>query len=321
MTRAQSLSKHGIGASEIATVAGCNPFESEWGLWLRRTGQAPDIDPTPPIEWGHRLEPAIRQKYADSTGATLYVPPASLFHPETTWARATPDAIVLDDERWSHLVQAKNVGYWVGKEWRDSPPEYVLLQEQWELYVTGLARADVAALIGGSDYRVYTVHRDDGFIADLVTIAEAFLRKVETRTSPAVDESDACRAHFARRLAKADNVELIADENIEALVAKWRRARAGQRAVERRVAKLRNEVSAHLADAQCDRLRSSQGTATIARTLVKTHRETNWRLVAEMLGATDQPRFRELVEANTTTTTTEASASLREPREWSKERT
>ena len=326
----QSLSTHGIGASEIAAICGLSPYESAWGVWLRKTGQAPDVDPTPQIEWGHRLEPAIRQKYADATGATMYVPPESMFHPETKWARATPDAIVVTEsfhgstrpwprEFWSHLVQVKNVGYWPGKDWLNGPPVYVQLQEAWEMYVTGLDRADVAALIGGGDYRTYTVHRDDRMITDLVDIAAAFWRRVESRTPPPVDESEACRDHFSRCLAKVPHVELVADEEAEALVEQWRRARAEQKAVEKRVETLRNKVRALMDEAQCDRIIARCGSPSLSRTAPKTYNETNWRLVAELLGTSEPNRFHQLVEANTVTTTTEPSVTLREPREWGKE--
>lgn len=315
----QTLSTYGIGASEIAAICGMSPYESAWGVWLRKTGQAPDVDPTPQIEWGHRLEPAIRQKYADATGAAMWVPPESMYHAEMKWARATPDAIVLDGDLWSHLMQVKNVGYWPGKDWDHGPPVYVQLQEAWEMHVTGLARADVSALIAGGDYRMYTVHRDDRMIADIVDIAEAFWRRVESRTPPPVDESGACRDHFNRRLAKVPHVELVADEAAEALVEQWRRARAEQKAVEKRVETLRNKVRALMDESTCDRIIASAGSPSLSRTAPKTYTETNWRLVAELLGTTEPNRFHQLVEANTVTTTTEASVTLREPREWSKE--
>lgn len=318
----QSLSHFGIGASEIAAVCGMNPFSGPWDIWLRKTGQAPDIEPGPPIEWGHRLEPAIRQKYADETGATMFVPSESLFSKTTPWARATPDAIVLTLEQlWDYLVQVKNVGYWMGKDWEATPPAYVQLQEQWELYVTELQRADVAVLIAGSDYRAYTVHRDDKMIGDLLEIAADFWRHVENRTPPKLDASEACRDHFTRRLVRAPVVELTADEDAERTIAAWHAAKATLKRAASDVERYRNTVLSTLNAAQADRIRSSLGVPKLARTKPSEHKSTDWKYVAEMLatatgaGAT----LAELVAAATTTTTTSASVSLREPHEWSKE--
>jgi putative phage-type endonuclease len=323
----QQLSTFGIGASEVAAVVGLNPFSSVWDVWLRKTGQAPDEEQTGPLEWGLRLEPAIRQKYADDTGATLYVPSASMFHAETTWARATPDAIVLESteplSRWMHLVQCKNVSYWPARDgWENGPPAYVICQEQWELFVTGLQRADVAALIGGSDFRIFTVHRDDEMIASLVELAERFwTRNILGKTAPKIDDSDACAQHFNRRLAKAPHVELQADEVTEAVIDEWHRARTEQKAAEKRVETLRNTVRARFDEAQADRIVARAGTPKLARTPAKANQETNWRLVAEMLATATgaAATFRELTAANTATTVTPASVALKEPREWSKE--
>lgn len=322
---AQTLSRHGIGASEIAAIAGFNPYASPWDIWLRKTGQAPDVEPTEPMEWGNRLEPAIRQKYVDDTGLFVDVPGESLFHTNIHWARATPDGIVVDDHGIrQHLLQCKNVGFWVGKDWEQGPPPYVVLQEMWEMHVTGLARADVAALIGGNEFRVFTVHRDDKAIADLLTIATAFWRKVETRTPPPVDESDACRQHFEKKLARSGVVELVADAEIEDLITDWHEVTLRQKHDEKRVETIRNQVRRIMAEAGATVIRSSLGDAklsTVKDPIPKT--ETNWKHIAELLGATKctPAEFAELVQAATTTTTPVAKApTLYAPRAWSKEK-
>lgn len=40
MSFRQELSRHGIGASEIAAIAGLNPYASPWGVWPAKTGQS-----------------------------------------------------------------------------------------------------------------------------------------------------------------------------------------------------------------------------------------------------------------------------------------
>ncbi len=323
----QTLSHFGVGASEISAVAGMNPYASPWDVFCRKTGETPDSPMTEPMEWGHRLEPAIRQKYVDDTKEAVYVPDTSLFHPEIAWARATPDGIALHGPEnagsvhttWKHLLQCKNVSQWVGKAWEVAPPDYVQLQEQWEMYVTGLSRADVAVLIGGSEFRIYTVHRDDKMIADLVAIASAFWRRVETRTPPPIDESPACKEHFERRLRKAAPVELVANDEVDEMFATWRQLNSEAKRIEKRVNEIRNHVRAHLADAQASRLVTNFGTASLLKSEPKTKTDTNWRLVAELLGTKAPDEFKELVSANTTTTVTDEKVTLYAPREWQKD--
>ncbi len=324
MTATQTLSHHGIGASEIAAVAGLNPYASPWDVWQNKLGLAPPIsdDDSEAIEWGHRNEPAIRQKYADLTGAVLHVPTTSLFHPEQTWARATPDAIVLlnspESHHWDRLMQAKNVGYWPGRDWRGGPPAYVQLQEQWEMFVTGLARADVAALIGGSTFEVYTVHRDDKLIADLVTIGEEFWHRVERRQQPPIDESEACRKHFEAQIKSSSAVELTADAELEQLVASWHANHLTAKRLERETDRIRNEIRKALANAGASRLASTIGVAAIRSAGGGVR--TNWKLVAELLGSTKctPDEFAQLVATNTQTI--EPTMALYPPAQWSKER-
>lgn len=325
----QQLSRHGIGASEIAAVVGLNPHSSPWDVWLAKTGQAPEFEGNTFTEWGNRLEPAIRQAYVDKTQCAVMVPTESLFSKVTPWARATPDGIVIDQKPdaigavWQALVQCKNVGTFVEKAWKEAPPAYVQLQTQWEMLVTDLGRADIAVLIGGNDFRIYSVHRDDKLITDLVEIASAFWAKVESRTPPPIDASDACRDHFTRRLARKDAVELVADARIEELFGEWRHVRSRQKICDAREAEIRNTVLAELADAKADRIRSGIGTAKLQKKPegTSTSTSTNWRLVAELLGSSHPDQFRDLVSANTTTTTTTTpeKLTLYAPAEWKKD--
>jgi putative phage-type endonuclease len=266
----QQRSSMGIGASEISTVCGMNPFSSPWDLWTRKIGDAPDIEQNEPMEWGNRLEPAIRQKYCDVTGATVEIPKESLFHPGVTFARATPDGIVFCPDRIG-LLQIKNVSYWVGREWEGAPPPYVQLQVQWEMFVCGDARNDVAALVGGSEFRLFTVHRDDKTIADLVSIATDFWRRVEQRIPPEIDNSDACREHLEKRLAKNSNVEMTADQELERDISAWRDHLKNIKHSTKEVERIRNIVRSHMADAQATRVVSTIGIAKL---------DTNKKLLA-----------------------------------------
>jgi len=321
----QKLSSSGIGASEIAAIAGLNPYASPWDVWLKKTGQVPDVEQNAPMEWGHRLEPAIRQKYCDETNELVHVPGESLFSKEFPWARATPDGVAVDDKgfpNWKHLLQCKNVGTWVEKAWSDAPPVYVQLQEAWEMMVTGLPRADVAVLIGGNDFRIYTVHRDQKVIDDLLTIASDFWKKVETRTPPPVDESEACKRHFEKKL-KREAIEVIADGETEQLFTEWHTLVRRMKADEKRVETIRNLVRQQMAEAGATIIKSSIGDAKLSLPETPAPKsETNWKHVAELLGSRAPKKFAELVKAATTTSTPSAKApTLYAPRSWAKEST
>lgn len=318
MSAVQQRDTFGIGASEIAAIAGLSKYSSPWDVYSRKIGEAPERDDEDETSvhtrsgWGHRLEPTIRQAYADLTGLDVLIPPGSLFHHENRWARATPDGIASDHEE-RRLVQIKNVGQFLAREWADQVPDYVQLQEQWELYVTDLRRADVAALIGGGEFRVFPVYRDDEMIDGLVTIARDFWEGVQTRRPPTIDASDACRAHITKRLT-AKKVELVADQQLEMLAQRFQEHYFAAKIVQPALELVKAQILGALAEAKADRLVSSVGTLRVQRREEKTIQVVDWEAVARAAAAPEQ--LATLVAANTTTRTTPASVALYAPREW-----
>ena len=49
----------------------------------------------------------------------------------------------------------------VGEPGTDEIPDYYMTQVQHYLAVTGVKTADVAVLIGGNDFRIYTIEADE----------------------------------------------------------------------------------------------------------------------------------------------------------------
>jgi hypothetical protein len=156
-------------------------------------------------------------------------------------------------------------------------------------------------------------------IDDLVAIGSAFWRRVESRTPPPIDESPACKEHFERRLRKAAPVELVANDEVDEMFSTWRHLNSEAKRIEKRVEEIRNHVRAHLADAQASRLVTHFGTASLIKSEPKPKTDTNWRLVAELLGSKSPDEFKELVAANTKTTVTDEKVTLYAPREWQKD--
>lgn len=344
----QVRSDIGLGASEIAAVAGLNPHASPWDVWLAKTGQS-RFEGNELTEWGHRLEPAIRQKYADETGYIVEVPASSMFHPARPWQRATPDGIVYvqprcggdgtcdpsgpamcaytDDDGecgcWCHaprkisrLFQAKNVGEWPARRlWEEGVPDYVQLQEQWEMDVTGAVIADVCALVGGNDFRMFSVTYDAKLAADLVDIGAEFMHRVERGIPPSVDHSEACKEHLVAQMRKAQAVEYHADAETESALEEWRRLHIEAKRLERQLEKARNNVRRVFAEAQCDRVTWSGGVLRIQapRTDARTDYEAVARLVASAKGMTAD-EFDKLAAAHTTTKT--VGPVLSAPANW-----
>jgi putative phage-type endonuclease len=161
----------GVGGSDASVVLGLSPWKTPFELYKEKRGEAPiHTTNTAPTRWGRYLEPAIRQAYADTTGQVVRVPTAMLRHPEHNFMLANLDGFT-DNRRVVEIKTARNDTGW-GEEGSDQIPQAYLLQVQHYMAVTRFEVADVAVLIGGSDFRLYEVPADKD-LQDFIIDAEA----------------------------------------------------------------------------------------------------------------------------------------------------
>ena len=200
--------KGGIGSSDAAAAVGLNPYRSQLELWMEKTGRAPvappgdgGADDQSPMYWGSLLEPIVAAHYTRRTGNRVRRINAVLQHPEHPWMLANIDREVLGAPD-VQLLGCKTAGIQGAWLWRDGVPEYVQLQVQHQLAVTGKHAADVAVLLGGQELQIYRLERDEELIAQLIALEREFWGYVERDQEPPADGSDsadrALRALYPR---------------------------------------------------------------------------------------------------------------------------
>ena len=171
-----------IGASESAAACGLSPWKTPYQLWSEKTGETPPDADNEAMSWGRRLELPILQRYAEDAEEKVEYPCAPVVHPDFLWMRATPDG--LTPSRVVEVKTARSAYEW--GEADDAVPMQYLLQVTHQMVVTNRRLADVAVLIGGSDYRVYHITLDDELAALLIEREKAFWQHVEDGTPPEV---------------------------------------------------------------------------------------------------------------------------------------
>ncbi|KWK63347.1 YqaJ viral recombinase family protein [Burkholderia stagnalis] len=190
-----AVRRTGIGGSDAAAAVGLNPYMSALELWLDKTGRAegmprPDpADTTSPTYWGTLLEPIVAAAYTAATGNRVRKVNAELRHSSIPWMLANIDREIVG-VRDVQILECKTAGEYGARLWRDGPPEYVLLQVQHQLAVTGKTAAHVAVLICGQALEVHRIERDDALIGRLIELEARFWRFVETDTPPPADGSE-----------------------------------------------------------------------------------------------------------------------------------
>ncbi|MCG9057306.1 endonuclease, partial [Laribacter hongkongensis] len=88
------------------------------------------------------------------------------------------------------VLEIKTAGWHSAPQWEDGIPVACQCQVLHQLAVTGHAWADVAVLVGGQDFRIWRVERDEAKIADLIGREAAFWQAVTEDVRPAPDGSD-----------------------------------------------------------------------------------------------------------------------------------
>lgn len=187
--------RQGLGSSDAAAVCGLSRWGNPLSVYLDKLGVLPQ-ESRPEMEWGLRLEPVIAAAYTERTGQRLTTVPLA-------WSVAHPFLLASVDRRWilaenpvvthvGRIVELKTTRSAEG--WGDEgtdqvPPDY-LIQVQHQMAVLGEVCADVAVLIGGSDFRIYTVPRNEAVVEQLVAIEGRFWSRFLAREAPAPDWSD-----------------------------------------------------------------------------------------------------------------------------------
>lgn len=226
--------KTGIGASEIAALAGLSPFATALDIYNLKLGLVEPGADTPWTKAGKYLEPAIARWYADEMKVELDGDGATTFrHPKHSWLFASPDRLVRGTKK---AVQIKNVGWFrkdgYGENGGDAIPDHVSCQVTQEAAVLGLEEVDVVPLIGGNDFRIYTIRFDPELWATLFKIAERFwFEHVVPRRPPEMDGSEGGWAFLAATFPKPAN-ELLreaTDQEI-ALALAYEKARSEEKA-------------------------------------------------------------------------------------------
>lgn len=209
--------KGGIGSSDAAAAVGLCPYKSQLELWMEKTGRTP-VESTPPSMddpryWGTLLEPYVAVAYTQQTGRKVRRCNAVLQHPTFPFMLANIDREVVGDPD-VRILECKTAGEFGSRLWKDGVPEYIQLQVQHQLAVTGHVAADVAVLLCGQTLQVHRIARDEDLIARLTLLECRFWEYVTSDTPPPADGSDSA-GRSLRQLFSGNDTSLDFTENAE----------------------------------------------------------------------------------------------------------
>ena len=189
---------------------------------------------------GQLLEPVIRQEYANQTGRVVRVPPGTIRHAVHPFMLAHFDG-VTDDGRIFEAKTSRTGEHW-GPGLDEVPHDY-LIQVQHYMAVSGMKLADIAVLIGGSDFRIYEIEADPR-MQDLIIEGEQDFWKLVQRGVPPTPDFDTGNVNdLLKRLYPGTNGKTIP---APPLANEFRRVFEFAKNAEQNYAKVAEGAKAHL---------------------------------------------------------------------------
>ncbi|RBB37557.1 endonuclease [Burkholderia reimsis] len=247
--------RSGIGGSDAAAAVGLNPYMSPLELWLDKTGRSeglprPDpTDTTSPTYFGTLLEPIVAAVYTQTTGNRVRKVNAVLRHSTIPFMLANLDREIVG-ARDVQILECKTAGEFGARLWRDGVPEYIELQVQHQLAVTGKTAAHVAVLLCGQALEVHRIERDDALIARLIQLEAQFWKYVQTDTPPPADGSESAdRALRHLYPGNGGTIDFSDDRNLSSVFADLVAVRAEIEARQAIEAQLKQQIQQAMGDA------------------------------------------------------------------------
>ncbi|MGZ8261477.1 MAG: YqaJ viral recombinase family nuclease [Methylotenera sp.] len=245
-----SVRGRGVGSSDAAVAVGLSPYKSPLKLWLEKTDRqlAPDLAANDAVFWGTTLEHIIATVYAERTGVKVRRLNAVLQHPEYPFMLANLDRVVQHPTDGNGILEVKTAGVNSARFWEDGVPESYQCQVLHQLAVTGKAWCDVAVLIGGQDFRVYRVVRDEEKIADLIEREVKFWQFVIDDVPPPVDGTESSGRALASMYPgdRGDMVDYSHDTAMNQLFANYWEHRQQRETVETQEELLKQQLQERL---------------------------------------------------------------------------
>ncbi|WP_137010115.1 YqaJ viral recombinase family protein [Aquitalea aquatilis] len=176
-----------LGGSDVAGILGISPWRTPLDVYLDKV--QPRAEPLDPMRQkvltrGQRMEPYVIDLLAEETGLEIVRRGCRYLDPEYDFIAAEIDAEAASGEN----IEIKTVSPFKAKEWgeeqTDAIPVHYTAQAMHGLMVTGKQRTVFGVLIGGDDFRVYQVDRDEETIAAIREQELAFWDRITNLDPP-----------------------------------------------------------------------------------------------------------------------------------------
>jgi len=239
-----------LGGSDLGAIAGLNPYRTALDVYLDKTSDDISEETNAAMRWGNLLEDVVAKEYAQVTGYDIEIEPNTIYHPEYKFLAANIDRWV---DRWvnngTHILECKTAGFTKAKEWgdlgTDQIPESYLVQVAYYAAICDVPKVDIAVLIGGQDFRIYTYERNKELEEKLIKIACNFWHNhIEKRIPP---KCVSTRDTF-NLFPQSNYHEIVAESNIIEKLQELKGAKEEESRIQSTIEKLKTDIQEFMRD-------------------------------------------------------------------------
>lgn len=249
-----------LTSTEVSALFDLSPYSTKFELWHRKKSNTQsDFKGSERTVWGERLEPAIAKGIAVDNGWTV-IPKKEYIRIEEARAGSSFDFAVLEKHEnetltEKALLEIKNVDSLIFKEnWLiengeviEAPP-HIELQVQHQMWVSGIRKAYIGALVGGNKLTLLEREWDDEIISQIKTKVSQFWESIDNNEEPQPDFTK--DADFVAKLYSHSEPGTVgtADEKIQELAALYSEVAAEERDAASRKKAIKAELLTRIGD-------------------------------------------------------------------------
>jgi putative phage-type endonuclease len=169
-----------IGGSDIGAILGLSSFNSALDIYLAKVSddiheKQKNDDMAEAAYFGNLLEDLIAKEYARREKVSISEQTGLVRHPKYHFIAANVDRWADDGK---YILECKTAHFMKNRQWgeteTDDIPDTYLCQAAYYSAICNVPKVDIAVLIGGQDFRVYTYKKNEDFENKLIKQACKF---------------------------------------------------------------------------------------------------------------------------------------------------
>jgi putative phage-type endonuclease len=253
----------GLGGTDIGAILGLSPYKTPLELWSELvSGEQPANRDLIHLRFGQHAESFIASEYERATNLFTAEHSPTLFHKKhgfmfshvDRFVLETPDtpAVVDGTITADKLLECKTSSAFNKNDWgepgTDQVPPLYLVQCAWYMAITECRSADLAVLIGNSDFRIYTIARDLELEGLILSHAHHFWHEhVLGKKPPEPISVQDASILFPK---EAPNSSVLANEEILQSISAYRKACTQSQTLSEECEKLKLEILNYMGHAE-----------------------------------------------------------------------